>query len=125
MVDGYRMAHANFFLVNRRGFRIRPVRTRNLRHVFCIITVGRVTDSTLKGSWPGLLLFLKEKTMKFWTVSIAVLALAGAALAGGSNRSGVSMATLTSSKNVLIPSGNKGGNGEHGADNHGDDRQRS
>ena len=43
--------------------------------------------------------------MKFWTVSIAVLALAAAALAGGSNRSGVSMATLTSSKNVLMPKG--------------------
>jgi len=63
--------------------------------------------------------------MKFWTVSIAVLALAAAALAGGSNRSGVSMATLTSSKNVLMPSGNKGGNGEHGADNNGDDRNGS
>src|SRR5256885_8309753 len=97
------MAHANFFLVNRRGFGIRPVRTRNLRHVFCIITVGRVTDSTLKGSWPGLLLFLKEKTMKFWTVSIAVLALAAAALAGGRHRSRVSLAPLTSSNNVLKP----------------------
>jgi len=62
--------------------------------------------------------------MKFWTVSIAVLALAAAALAGGSNHS-VSMATLTSSKNVLMPSGNKGGNGEHGVDNNGDDRNGS
>src|SRR2546423_8549327 len=119
MVDGYRMAHANFFLVNRRGFRIRPVRTRNLRHVFCIITVGRVTDSTLQGSWPGLLLFLKEKTMKFWTVSIAVLALAAAALAGGFNPSRVSMATLTSSKNVLMPKGSGGNRGRRGDNNRG------
>src|SRR5256714_12071904 len=116
MVDGYRMAHANFFLVNRRGFRIRPVRTRNLRHVFCIITVGRVTDSTLQGSWPGLLLFLKEKTMKFWTVSIAVLALAAAALAGGVNRCGVSIGPVTSSKNVLVSHGSGRNRGDNGGD---------
>jgi len=62
--------------------------------------------------------------MKFWTVSIAVLALAAAALAGGSNRSGVSMATLTSSKNVLMPKGS-GSNGEHSGDHNGDDRNGS
>ena len=44
--------------------------------------------------------------MKFWTVSIAVLALSAASLAGGWTRS-VSTATITSSNNVLMPASSR------------------
>ena len=61
--------------------------------------------TALKEGWAELSRFLKEIFMKFWTVSIAVLALSVAALAGGPGRTPVSMATLTSSRNMLMPQG--------------------